>query len=835
MAPSLQSVADERAWRGAVTRSRLLLLACKACSRGKATNSIRPRIINQVFSVWYVHIKYPINYINFLPIFLSETDSTFASEPPSVENRIIFQYIHAIMPTDPVPSSSPAFGTPVHPLRSNKLISIPTRTSILPILLPAATLRPVAFRTFTRKHNLTLSSSALQCLASFVGKHCGSGWREEGLAERVLDEVAKSWKKAGGGVIVEEGKGASLKAILQTLEGNMSGGRITDSKFAPKEVSMRMTDSDKVPSLHQSNSLSGEQPPNDPNDMVVHPRHWIKTTGAFEIPRLIYNAEKNHFEVIKSKPSLFPQPSHKTALFRDRYNIVHQRLLRNESFQVSTAPSSAPISQLSSASFAKNQCYRLTPVANLLGRSGTSHLLLGLISLAPTDELSLTDLTGSILLDLSHARLIPENGAWLTPGMFVLVDGIYEGEENVQGSTLGGNSGVGGAIGGKFIGVTICGPPCERRESSLGLTIHEKNQEISSSGDFGWVDFLGVGSERAQGSRMRHIQARCLREAHDGIQLDNRFKLAVIGEVNLDNMKTMDALRRVFSLYTESSLQDRPMVYVLIGNFVQKATVNGGGQGGSIEYKEYFDVLAQILSDFPTLLQRSTFVFVPGDNDPWSSTFSAGASTAIPRHSVPELFTSRVKRAFAAANSQLDRNHISEPLGEPIWTSNPSRISLFGPLHDIAILRDDISSRFRRNSITVGNNSKTMEDNSNEAISLENQRHVQSRHEAIASDRASPALSLARKLVKTILDQGTMSPFPQYLRPVLWDSASALQLYPLPTALVMADSETAPFCVTYEGCHVMNPGRFLPEGESSMTWIEYDILKNRGRVKHDRF
>jgi DNA polymerase epsilon subunit 2 len=94
----------------------------------------------------------------------------------------------------------------------------------------------------------------------------------------------------------------------------------------------------------------------------------------------------------------------------------------------------------------------------------------------------------------------------------------------------------------------------------------------------------------------------------------------------------------------------------------------------------------------------------------------------------------------------------------------------------------------------------------------------------------------ARKLVKTVLDQGSMSPFPQSLRPVLWDYASALQLYPLPTAFILADSEIAPFCVTYEGCHAMNPGKFIPDGDlSTMTWIEYDLLKNRGRVRGERF
>ncbi|KAL4801400.1 DNA polymerase alpha/epsilon subunit B-domain-containing protein [Aspergillus unguis] len=744
-----------------------------------------------------------------------------------------------MMDTNPVPSSSPAFGTPAHPIRSNKLGTVPPRTSILPILLPAATLRPVAFRTFTRKHNLTLSSPALQSLAAFVGKHCGSGWREEGLAERVLDEVAKSWRKAGGGVIVEEGKGASLKAILQTLEGNMTGGRVIDSRISSNEGSIRTTTAGRVPNLQPSNSaitVSDDQEPDETDDIVTHPRHWIKVTEAFDIPRLTYNAEKKHFEVTKFKPSLFPQPSHKTALFRDRYNIVHQRLLRNESFQVSLTSASAPTLQRSSSSFAKTQCYRLTPIANLLGRSGTSHLLLGLLSIAPTGELSLTDLTGSIVLDLSHARLIPENGAWLTPGMFVLVDGIYEEEENVRGSTLGGNSGIGGAIGGKFVGITICGPPSERRDTSLGLNLHDKSQEISSSGGFGWVDFLGVGSERAQGSRMRQIQSRCLREAHDGVQLNRRFKIVIMGEVNLDNMKTMDALRKVFSLYNEAPLQDRPMIFVLIGNFVHKAIINGGGQSGSIEYKECFDMLALVLSDFPTLLQRSTFVFVPGDNDPWSSAFSAGASSAIPRHPVPDLFTSRVKRAFATANSQLDRNQMSEPPGQPIWTTNPARVSLFGPIHDIAILRDDISGRLRRNAVTVGKNATGMEDDSDNAANLEDQMLVQDQQDASTSNRAFPAVNSARKLVKTVLDQGTMSPFPQALRPVLWDYASSLQLYPLPTAFILADSETTPFCVTYEGCHTMNPGKFLPEGDlSSMTWIEYDILKNRGRVKQERF
>ncbi|KAJ5585360.1 uncharacterized protein N7459_005160 [Penicillium hispanicum] len=749
---------------------------------------------------------------------------------------------------DPIPSSSPAFGTPARPFRMQKTHAAPAKTSILPILLPPSTLRPVAFRTFTRKHNLTISSSALQTLAVFVGKNCGSGWREEGLAERALDEVAKIWKRAGGGVIVEEGKGASLKNILQTLEGSMSGGRVVSGKPNSQDGSNKTTFGVDVGRTESNNDSQGSlatrpgDAQEDESNLSLHPRHWLKVIDAFELPRLTYNVDKKYFEAIKSNPTLFPPPSHKTALFRDRYNLVYQRLLRNESFQSSLGVAGVPSLQRSSSNLATQQSYKLTPVANLLGRSGTSHLLLGLLSISPTGDLSLIDLTGTVALDLSHARMIPEDGAWFAPGMIVLVDGIYEEEEMVRGSVLGGNTGVGGAIGGHFVGVSICGPPCERRDISLGTSTRHGSGELSSSGGFGWVDFLGIGSERAQGARMRRIQEKCLRGEPEAMEAPARVKMAVLSEINLDNMRTLDALRKVFSGYNDLALAERPQTFVLIGNFVQRAIINGSGRAGSIEYKEYFDSLAVVLSDFPALLQHSTFVFVPGDNDPWASAFSTGAASTIPRQPIPELFTSRIRRAFATANSELDRSQTSEPAGEALWTSNPTRVSWFGPVHDIAVFRDDLSSRLRRTGINTQADDDEVDATMHEALDGAASEAVSVAPESAdqangtKSDAVSSASLMARKLVKTILDQGTVSPFPLQVRPVLWDQASALQLYPLPTALVLADSEAAPFCMTYEGCHVINPGRLLPEGAvPTVRWVEYDVLRNRGRVREERY
>ncbi|KAJ5558147.1 DNA polymerase alpha/epsilon subunit B [Penicillium sp. DV-2018c] len=747
---------------------------------------------------------------------------------------------------DPIPSSSPAFGTPARPFRLPKGNASSPKTSILPILLPPSTLRPVAFRTFTRKHNLTISSPALQTLAVFVGKNCGSGWREEGLAERVLDEVAKIWKRAGGGVIVEEGKGASLKTILQTLEGSMSGGRViaakSTSQDGPLKASSLGLDEGRIET--GGDTLNPGAAEEDDTDLSLHPRNWLKVIAAFDLPRLTYNVDKKYFEVIKSKPSLFPSPSHKTALFRDRYNLVYQRLLRNESFQSSLNAAGAPSLQRSSSNLAQRQSYKLTPIANLLGRSGTSHLLLGLLSTSPTGDLSLVDLTGSVALDLSHARMIPEDGAWFAPGMIVLVDGIYEEEDTVKGAALGGNTGIGGAIGGHFVGISICGPPCERRDISLGTSSRHDSGQLSSSGGFGWVDFLGLGSERAQGARMRRIQEKCLRRDQETAETSTRLKVAIMSEVNLDDMKTLDALRKVFSIYNDLSLLERPQAFVLIGNFARKAIISGGGRAGSIEYKEYFDSLALILSDFPALLQHSTFVFVPGDNDPWASAFSAGAASTIPRQPIPDLFTSRIRRAFATANSEVNTSQHSEPVGEAIWTSNPARLSWFGPVHDIAIFRDDISGRLRRcavNTTLDSDSDVTMQEPLNSGAAEAaiaaggSQLDDVGQQAGIKAAAVSSGASNARRLVKTILDQGTISPFPLPLRPVLWDRASALQLYPLPTALVLADPEAAPFCMTYEGCHVMNPGSLLPEGGTpTARWVEYDVVRNRGKIREER-
>ncbi|KAF3075373.1 DNA polymerase epsilon subunit B [Trichoderma lentiforme] len=762
----------------------------------------------------------------------------------------IFRKQRPLIPSSSVaPSSSPAFGTPVHPPKPFS-INAP-KAAILPIILPPATLRPLAFRTFTKKHSLTLTSSALQELASFIGRHCGSGWREEGLAERVLEEVARSWKNRNGGVMVE-GASKELQDILKTLEGNMSGGKIMgQGRGLPRGDSMlEINDSDTINTRlgirptalpRQDSNVSfgmsglGVQEEADDDEDASDARAWLKVIDAYDQPRLLYNVDKKHFERDTAKPSLLPPASHKTTVFRNRYHVIHQRLLRNESFQTSSVTSSRK--HTLQRSLSNQQSLRITPIANLLGRHGSNHMLLGQLNILPTGDLAISDLTGTIALDVSQAVAIPDDSAWFCPGMMVLVDGVYEEEEESVGKGLSGSSGVGGTLGGRFQGFFIGQPPCEKRKSTLGISgLDGTDHDQTIGGGFGWIDFLGVGSERAVGSKMRRLERRLLQPAPEE-DMPSRNRVVIIGEINLDQPRALQALRKILSLYAAEPEGTSPLTFVLAGNFTQHAVMARGGSGGSIEYKEYFDALASTFSDFPTLLQSSTFVFVPGDNDGWVSSFTGGASVPLPRKPVPEMFTSRIRRAFATANAEAGNTGVQ---GSAVWTSNPSRLSLFGPNHELVLFRDDVSARLRRTSVTLKRKPAAETDGAPEEGSAspdlpsaspaaeDDAMDLDSAAADKPSANTSSSLPLdvktAQKLVKTILDQGYLSPFRQSTRPVHWDYASALHLYPLPTAMALIDTTAPPFCITYEGCHVMNPGSILVPGRKGVgRWVEYEI------------
>lgn len=220
-----------------------------------------------------------------------------------------------------IPSSSPAFASqPPHPIRQNlNTTAIPAPAILRPdrplppavrVQIASQTLRPLAFRTFTKKHNLTLTSSALATLAGWIGIHCGSEWRTEGLAEKVLDEVAKALKRGSSDVIVNGGEGSALYKVLKSFEGCMSGGRLIPAKAVPglrKESSsfnfgpagLEAESQASRPGIESQDSFgmsSLEVQDEDEEDSIKDPREWLQVISAFDQPRLAYNVQKKHFD-----------------------------------------------------------------------------------------------------------------------------------------------------------------------------------------------------------------------------------------------------------------------------------------------------------------------------------------------------------------------------------------------------------------------------------------------------------------------------------------------------------------------------------------------------------
>lgn len=236
--------------------------------------------------------------------------------------------------------------------------------------------------------------------------------------------------------------------------------------------------------------------------------------------------------------------------------------------------------------------------------------------------------------------------------------------------------------------------------------------------------------------------------------------IAVLSDVHLDDPATLAHLRAILQGYQDADFM--PLAIVLCGHFSSTPVEVAGALDS---YAASFARLADVMLRFPRLLQSCHWIFVPGPRDP-------AATTLLPRPRIPAPLVQRFER-------RLPRDFCESRLH---WMSNPCRIVYLS--QDIVIFRDDIMSKMLRNAILL-------------------------KDDLEASD-------LQKHLVSTLLDQAHLCPLPPQVRPILWEYAHALRLYPMPSAvrchrpdmqLVLADKYDR-FELTYEKCHVFNPGSF---------------------------
>ncbi|KAJ7283546.1 DNA polymerase alpha/epsilon subunit B-domain-containing protein [Mycena rebaudengoi] len=221
-----------------------------------------------------------------------------------------------------------------------------------------------------------------------------------------------------------------------------------------------------------------------------------------------------------------------------------------------------------------------------------------------------------------------------------------------------------------------------------------------------------------------------------------------LSDVWLDHPRTLPGLQKMFDNCVENHFV--PKLIVLCGNFTSRAITHG--QGRDVQrYQENFDALADLIASYPSITRSTHFVLVPGPLD-------ITVNSTLPRRPLLSSFVSRLK-------AKVPKIH---------FATNPCRIKFFD--QEIVIFREDLMARMLRNIVGV-------------------------KPDARSDD-------LKRFLVQSILDQGHLCPLTVNIQATLSDYDHSLRLYPLPTALVLADKYDR-YKITYTGCHVFNPGSFV--------------------------
>lgn len=201
-------------------------------------------------------------------------------------------------PGTALPSSS-AFPSsdPFEPLPPSSRAQAPR---ILAVEIQPNVLRPVAFRVFTKKHNLTLKSDALTLLCSFIGRRCGADWRNSGAGEKLLDEIARQWKRNEGasGILVDGGEG--LKSVLRGLE-VPGGGAAGGGDLLRREQSFDLGAGVPSSALYDGEieaHMAGRMSTQDEGETLdgVDPKRFLKVVDAFTMPKWTYNVLNRGFE-----------------------------------------------------------------------------------------------------------------------------------------------------------------------------------------------------------------------------------------------------------------------------------------------------------------------------------------------------------------------------------------------------------------------------------------------------------------------------------------------------------------------------------------------------------
>lgn len=269
----------------------------------------------------------------------------------------------------------------------------------------------------------------------------------------------------------------------------------------------------------------------------------------------------------------------------------------------------------------------------------------------------------------------------------------------------------------------------------------------------------------------------------------------ILSDVFLDNPTVLEKIECMLEGY--SSFHPLP-IFVFMGNFTSKpfSSSSSSSGGGTKTMMSYFDDLANIITKFPNVAQNGRFVFVPGPQDP-------GITGVLPRSPLPKYFTSTLRSKVKHA----------------IFASNPCRMRYFSK--ELVFYRDDLVRKLRRHCLLEPRVDEE-EENVNE---VDEDVDGKMNSATMSNSNNSHQRRLCRHAIKTVLDQGHLSPLPLSASPIYWQHDAALRLYPFPDALIIGDSVDQ-FYENYEECDAINPGSFSTSGFNFVVYRPIGEIQN---------
>ena len=412
---------------------------------------------------------------------------------------------------------------------------------------------------------------------------------------------------------------------------------------------------------------------------------------AFTVPAFRYLPDKRKFFPRKAEKNLHGEACNVAELWKNRYTVVHQATLRHELFAISA--SNVPTKQ-------KTSTFQLKSIEYLLSTSGSANkvLVLGMLVQLKEGKYHLEDPTGTVEIDLTETQF--QTGLFVENSL-VLAEGVF-------------NDGVFSVLAMGF-------PP---PEPSARSRLHLGN-----------VNFFGGPFQTCAKTS---VKLQAMEE-----QLSNSM-FVCLSDVFLDDEKVMAKLHTLFTGYISSP----PVAFIFMGNFLSAPF----GSTRNSRLVDCFKVLGDMIVRFPTLVDNSQFLFVPGSLDP-------GPGNILPRPPLPSVIT----------------QGLADQVPSAVFCTNPCRIQFC--TQEIVVFREDLVNKMCRNYIKFPKSS----------------------------------VNMSEHLVKTLLSQVHLCPLPLHVRPVYWQHDHALQLYPLPDLVILGDY-SSPFTVTDVGCIVTNVGSFPRNG-----------------------